>query len=139
MWRKQTPQSFPRAELFARASQVSGVRIVGARTTVSFVVVSLDLTLPLRDGAAEPVIETRRADARVCAGGEALIVQLCAEVECLGVCGHLPCVSVCTQESSDEFVETYPFGTGQLDGAVRRFSDCDVGEGISDVIRHDGL
>jgi len=36
--------------------------------------------LPLRYGAAEPVLETRRADARVIAGGEALIVQLCAEV-----------------------------------------------------------
>src|SRR6266436_5080047 len=50
--------------------------------------------LPLRYGAAEPVLETRRADARVIAGGEALIVQLCAEVECVDVCGHLPCVSV---------------------------------------------
>src|SRR5213075_567853 len=97
------------------------------------------LTLPLRYGAAEPALETRRADARVCAGGEALIVQLYAEVECLGVCGHLPRVSVCAQESSDEFVETYRFGTGQLDCAVHRFPDCDVGQGISDVIRHDGL
>ena len=42
--------------------------------------------------------------------GEALIVQLCAEVACVDVCGHLPCVSVCAQESSDEFVETYRFG-----------------------------
>jgi hypothetical protein len=30
--------------------------------------------LPLRYGAAEPVLETRRADTRVVAGGEALIV-----------------------------------------------------------------
>jgi hypothetical protein len=38
--------------------------------------------LPLRYGAAEPVLETRWADARDIAGGEALIVQLCAEVAC---------------------------------------------------------
>ena len=68
-----------------------------------------------------------------------MIVQLCAEVECVDVCGHLPCVSVCAQESSDEFVETYRFGTGQLDRAVHRFPDCDVGQCGSDVIRHDGL
>ena len=35
---------------------------------------------PLMYGPAEPVLETRRADARVIAGGEALIVQLFAEV-----------------------------------------------------------
>jgi hypothetical protein len=95
--------------------------------------------LPLRSGAAEPVLETRRADARVIAGGEALIVQLCAEVACVDVCGHRPCVSGGAQESSDEFVETYRFGTRQLDRAVQRFLDCDVGQCSSDVIRHDGL
>jgi len=83
--------------------------------------------LPLRYGAAEPVLETRRADARVIAGGEALIVQFCAEVACVYVCGHIPCVSVCAQESSNEFVETYRFGTGQLNRAVHRLLDCDVG------------
>src|SRR5882724_11421768 len=90
--------------------------------------------LPPRYGAAEPVLETRRADARVIARGEALIVQLCAEVECVDVCGHFPCVSVCAQESSDEFVETYPFGSRQLDRAVHRSLDCDVGQRGSDVI-----
>ena len=68
-----------------------------------------------------------------------MIVQLCAEVACVDVCGHLPCVSVCAQVSSDEFVERYPFGTGHLDRAVHWLPDCDVGQGISDVIRHDGL
>ena len=68
-----------------------------------------------------------------------MIVQLCAEVEGVDVCGHLPRVSVCAQESSDEFVETYRFGTRQLDHAVHRFLDCDVGQCGSDVIRNDGL
>jgi hypothetical protein len=95
--------------------------------------------LPLRYGAAEPVLETRRADARVIAGGEALIVYGCTEVACADVCGHLPCVSVCAQESSDEFVETYRFRTRQLDRAVQRLVDCDVGQRGCDVIGHDGL
>src|SRR5213594_2212861 len=98
-----------------------------------------DVTLPLRYGAAEPVPETRRAEARVIAGGEALIVHLYAEVACVDVCGHFPCVSVCAQVSSDEFVEPYRFGTGQLDRAVHRFPDCEVGHCGGDVIRHDGL
>jgi hypothetical protein len=76
---------------------------------------------------------------RVIAGGEALIVQLCAEVARVDVCDQHPCVSVCAQGSSNEFVETYPFGTGHLHRAVHRFPDCDVGQGISDVIRRDGL
>ena len=83
--------------------------------------------LPLRYGAAEPVVEPRRADTRVLAGGETLIVQLCAEVQCVDVRDHLPCFSVCAQESSDEFVETYRFGTRQLDRAVHRFLAYDVG------------
>src|SRR2546427_1004689 len=41
--------------------------------------------LSLSYRAAEPVLETSRADARVIAGGEALIVQLYAEVKCVGV------------------------------------------------------
>jgi hypothetical protein len=51
--------------------------------------------LSLRYKAAEPVLKTRRADARVIARGEALIVQLYTEVERVDVCGHLPCVSGC--------------------------------------------
>ena len=93
----------------------------------------------LRDGAAEPVIETRRTDARVIAGGEALIVQRGAEVKCVGICDYLPCISVRAQKSSDEFVETYQVGTGQLDRAVQRCLDDDLDQGSRDIIRHDGL
>jgi len=63
--------------------------------------------LPRRYGAAEPVLETRRADARVIAGGEALIVQFDAEVKCVDICGYLPRVSVRAQELSDEFELTF--------------------------------
>ena len=67
---------------------------------------SLPRHLTLKYGATEPVIEMRRADARVVAGGEASIVQLCAKIACTDVGGDLPRVSVRAQESSDEFVET---------------------------------
>src|SRR5947207_15528053 len=87
-----------------------------------------DVTLPLRYGAAEPVLETRRAEARVIPGGEALIVYRCAEVACVDICGHLPCVSVCAQESSDEFVHMYRFRARQLEGAIQRLRDCDFGQ-----------
>ena len=49
----------------------------------------------LRRGAAEPLFETRRGEARVFGGGKALIVQLCAEVLGVDVRGHLPWVSRC--------------------------------------------
>ena len=78
------------------------------------------LTYVSRYGAAEPVLETRRADARVIAGGEALIVHLYAEVACVGVCGHLPCVSVALKNRRTSSSRRYPFGTRHLDRAVQR-------------------
>ena len=42
---------------------------------------------------AKPVVETRRSDARIIAGSEALIVQLDAEVECVRISGDLTFVS----------------------------------------------
>src|SRR5882724_12838733 len=110
------------------SSTIINTTIAVARCFSVIILFTLPDGLPLRYGAAEPVLETRWADARVIAGGEALIVQLCTEVKCVDVCGHLPCVSVCAQESSDEFVETYPFGSRQLDRAVHRFLHCDVGQ-----------
>jgi hypothetical protein len=50
-----------------------------------------------RYGAAEPVLEMRRANARVIARSEALIIQLCAELECVDVCDDLPSVSACSR------------------------------------------
>src|SRR2546427_5918918 len=84
--------------------------------------VVFEFTLPgglaLNYEVAEPVLETRRTDARVIAGGEAVIVQLCAEVACVDICGDRPCVSDRAKESPDKFVQTYRFGTRQLDCAV---------------------
>jgi hypothetical protein len=72
----------------------------------------------LRGGTAEPLLEKRRAEARLIAGGKALIVQLCAEVQGMGVRSHLPWVSRCAQETPDEFIHSDWFGTGDLDGTV---------------------
>src|SRR5437588_2885618 len=93
----------------------------------------------MRLPAPEPVIETRRAEAWVVAGGEALIVYRRTEVTCVDVCGHLPCVSICAQKSSDELVHTDRFRARQFNRAVERLLNCDVGQRGRDVVRHDGL
>jgi hypothetical protein len=45
--------------------------------------------LPLRYGAAEPVLETRRAHARISAGGERLIIYYQAVVARINIGNHL--------------------------------------------------
>lgn len=108
-------------------------------TTCTIFIFILPDELSLRYRSAEPVLKTRRADARVIARGEALIVQLYAEVERMDVCDHLARVSGRAQELSGEFVERYQLGTRQLDHAVHRFLDCDIGQYGGDVIRSDRL
>src|SRR4029077_2482977 len=88
---------------------------------------------------AEPGLETCRTDPRVLAGGERLIVHRYAEVTCVSICDDLAWIVGCGQESPDECVESYPFGTGYLDRAVHRRPDCDVGQCGSHVIGPDGL
>ena len=78
----------------------------------------LSLRSLLRRGAIEPVREMRRAEARFIAGDKALIVQLCAEVLCVDVRGHLPWVSRCAQVTPVEFIHSDWVGTGNLYGAV---------------------
>ncbi len=63
---------------------------------------------------SEPVVETRRGDAVLVAGGERSIVQLRAEVAGVDIRDHLTCVLLCAQESADEIVETNPFSTQTL-------------------------
>ena len=70
--------------------------------------------------ASEPVLEACRADARVIAGNEALIVHRDAGAERLGIGDYRPCVPGCGQELPHELVLPNPFGTGQLEGAVQR-------------------
>ena len=90
-------------------------------------------------GVAEPIFEMRRAEAHVTAGGKALIVQLCAEVQGVDVRGYFPWILGCAQETPNEFIHSDRFGTAQLDRAVHRFIDGNVSQGGGDVIRRDGL
>lgn len=89
--------------------------------------------------ATEPLIEVCRADARIVAGGEGVIVQLYAEVAGVDVCDYLACVVVCDQESLDELVETELFGTSHLDRAVQGCPDCEISQYGSHIIRRDRL
>src|SRR3954465_3764459 len=68
----------------------------------------------LRRGVAEPVLEARRADARVVAGDEGSIVQFCAEISGMNCCDPLPCVALRAQVPPDEFVEAEAIRAGQL-------------------------
>src|SRR5215467_756375 len=72
----------------------------------------------LRRVTAEPLLETRWAEACVVAGGKALIIQFCAEVQGVDVRGDLPWVSRCVQETPGEFIHSDWFGTTNLDCTV---------------------
>src|SRR6516165_10590628 len=91
------------------------------------------------NGVFEPVLETCRAEARVWAWGEALVVHLEAVVERVGIGGYLPRVPGCVQELTHEFVLANWFGTGQLEHAVQGLGEGDIGHGSADVVRCDGL
>jgi hypothetical protein len=67
---------------------------------------------------AEPVVEARRADARVVAWDERSIVQFQAEIGRVRISGHFARVVRRFQKSPDELAERRPLGTGDLDRAV---------------------
>src|SRR3954452_7035657 len=69
---------------------------------------------------AKPVVETCRAEARVRAWGEALIVHRDAVVERLGIGRYRPWVAGCIQELPHEVVLLDRLGTGQIERAVQR-------------------
>ena len=79
---------------------------LSCRTSASFGVV------------AEPVLETCRAEARVIAWGEALIVHRDAVVERLGIGDYRPCVPGCVQELPHEVVLTDRSGPASSKRAV---------------------
>src|SRR5436190_23295579 len=87
----------------------------------------------------EPVLETCRAEARLIAWCEALIVHRNAVVERLGIGDHRPCVPGRVQESPHEVVLTDRLGTGQVERAVQRLTEGHIGHDGGDVLRRDGL
>src|SRR6266446_1837247 len=103
------------------------------------VAAALSCSSPVTYGASEPVRETCRAEARVIAWHEALVVHLYAVVERLGIGDYRPCVPTCVQELPHEVVLSNRFGTGQIDRAVQRLREGRIGHDSSDVIRDNGL
>ena len=87
----------------------------------------------------EPLIETCRRNARVVARNEGLIVQLRAEVTCVGIRNYLARVVLCAQESLDKLGKTYSLGTCHLDDVIDRCAQRDVGHRGGHVIRRDRL
>src|SRR5207248_10581291 len=71
-------------------------------------------------GAAEPFLVMRRAEARVItrARDEALIVQLCAEIQGVGVGDHVAWVSRCAQETPADLFIRVGFGPANFDVPV---------------------
>ena len=85
-------------------------------------------------GPAKPVLEAGRGDARVAAGGERVVVELCAEVARVDVGRHRARVVIGPENASGQLVEPELFGPSQLDDAVQRFALGDLGQCGSDVI-----
>ena len=69
----------------------------------------------LSSRAFEPVVVMRRAQARIRAGDETLIVHLCAEIARVDVGDHFPRVSGCAQKLTDKFILSDRFRTGNFD------------------------
>ena len=88
---------------------------------------------------AKPVLEGCRAEARVIAWGEALIVHRDAVVERPGIGDYRPCLSGCLQEPPHEVVLPNRFGPGQIERAVERLSEGHIGHDGGDIIRRNGL
>jgi hypothetical protein len=88
-----------------------------------------------RDSALWPSqsLKTCRAEARVIARGEALIIHRDAVVERLGIGDHRACVPGCVQELPHEVVLPNPFGTGHIERAVERLSEGHIGHDRGDV------
>ncbi len=103
------------------------------------VAAALSCGSPVRYGASEPVPETCRAEARVIAWHEALIVHRESVVKRLGISDYRPCVPSCVQVLPHEVVLPNRFGTGQIEHAVQRLSEGHIGHDGGDVIRRNGL
>ena len=92
---------------------------------------------PAVDLDCEPVLEADRAQARVLAGGQRLIVEHSAEVARVHVRHDLARVLSGPQEAPDQFVERHGLGTGDFDRAIDRRCQRDIGERRHHVVgRH---
>ena len=93
-----------------------------------------------RCGATEPIFKADRAEARIVAGGEGLIVHLRAEVAGMDVGDHLARVLVCPQVAPGEFGRAVSV-RDRLSRSCRSTGapSVDVGQRGSHVVGGDGL
>jgi hypothetical protein len=87
----------------------------------------------------QPVLETHRAEPGILARRERLIVQLCSEIARMDVGGDPARVLHRDQIFPGEFIEAEFVRAGQLDDAVNRSAERDVGECCGDIVRSHGL
>src|SRR5215217_2033330 len=105
-------------------------------------VVSIDLwalVVPSLAEPGQPVLETHGAEPGILARRERAIVQFCSEIASMDVGDDLARVFCRGQILPGEVIETERFRSGQLNDAVDRTAERDVGQGGSDVVRGHGL
>src|SRR6266566_1081801 len=97
------------------------------------------LGVPSLAGLGQPVLETQQAEPGIVDWRERLIDQLGAEIAGMDVGGDSARVVRRDQIFPTEFIEAAFFRAGQLDDAVNRSAECDVGKGRGDIVRSHGL
>src|SRR6201982_3834904 len=89
--------------------------------------------------AAEPVVEADGAEARAIAGRQRSVVQIRAEVAPMHVGGHFALVADGGQELARELVHRTGLRTCDLDGAVQRRCERQLGQVADHVVRGNRL
>src|SRR4029079_7939960 len=93
--------------------------------------------LILADGALEPIVVTHRTDARIVAGHKRAIVELDAEIECMRVRDRGARVVGRFEILRHSITHAHAIGPGDLDHAVHRRAEGDIGHDIRHAVRCD--
>jgi hypothetical protein len=94
--------------------------------------------LPASGCGAPAPVETDPAEARFAQRHERPLLDPATEVSGLGVTHDLTRVADRLQVAGDDVVERCPFRAGDVDGAVSRRRERDIGGDGSNVVRRDG-
>src|SRR5262249_54846268 len=89
--------------------------------------------------AAEPLVETDAAEARLTQRNQRALLDPAPEVSSLRVPHDLTWVADRLQKAGDDFVERRSFRARDLHNAVPRRRERHIGNARSDVVRCDGL
>src|SRR5215813_966606 len=99
----------------------------------------ISCTSALNRVAAEPVVEADGAEAGAIAGRQRAVVQLGSEVAQVYVSDHLALVAARGQEFARELVHRTGLRAGNLDGAVQRRCERQLGQVGEHVVRGNWL